>query len=194
MKYRSIFDRAREFYLGGKNRALVLAKLINELNLETYVEVGVWEGDTAQYLLKHTCLKEMWLIDPYNEKLGYEGGNIAKATQTKLNIAKKLMLQRIAYFKDDGITKIHTIFKPSVEAATLFKKNCIDLVFIDAQHSYKEVKNDINAWLPIVKQNGFLTGHDYNLRWRDGVVKAVDEIFKDEITLYDDAVWLIQKK
>lgn len=40
----------------------------------------------------------------------------------------------------------------SIRAAKLFKDEQLDFVFIDANHSYKSVKEDIEAWWPKVKK------------------------------------------
>lgn len=50
---------------------------------------------------------------------------------------------------------------PSVEAAAMVPDQSVDGVFIDGDHSYREVVNDIDAWEPKVKQGGFLSGHDF---------------------------------
>jgi hypothetical protein len=49
-----------------------------------------------------------------------------------------------------------------------------DMVFIDAGHTYEEVKSDIEVWQPVA--NKVICGHDYCDAW-PGVVKAVDEAF-----------------
>ncbi len=69
---------------------------------------------------------------------------------------------------------INPIKLPSTKASKLYADNSLDFVFIDANHSYKFVKDDINAWYPKVKKGGILAGHDYERRW-PGVIQAVDE-------------------
>jgi len=80
------------------------------------------------------------------------------------------------------------IRKPSIEAANQFQDHSLDFVFIDASHEYEDVKNDIKAWLPKVKKNGILAGHDYytgEQNYHPGVKKAVHECLNNFIT-YDD--------
>lgn len=54
----------------------------------------------------------------------------------------------------------------------------LDLVFIDADHCYDAVKEDIQAWLPHVRDGGILCGHDYCSEFPD-VMRAVHELFGD---------------
>ena len=48
----------------------------------------------------------------------------------------------------------------SHEAAALFADGLFDYVYLDADHTYKAVKQDIAAWYPKVRSGGLLAGHD----------------------------------
>lgn len=50
----------------------------------------------------------------------------------------------------------------------------IDLLFIDAGHSYAEVYGDYCAWTPFVRPGGFLIFHDYILPRHPDIVRCVD--------------------
>jgi hypothetical protein len=67
----------------------------------------------------------------------------------------------------------------SVEAASLLRDHVFDFVYIDADHFYESVRNDLSVWHPKVKTDGLLCGHDYNGGWDRkgvwGVKRAVDE-------------------
>ena len=54
--------------------------------------------------------------------------------------------------------------------------NSLDLIFIDAQHTYKNVSEDIQTWAPKLKDTGILGGHDLYDRVYPGVRRAVEEI------------------
>jgi len=62
----------------------------------------------------------------------------------------------------------------STEAAAMYPPDYFDLVFIDAWHDYRDVREDIDAWLPTVADSGVLAGHDWNLP-ETGVREAVLE-------------------
>ena len=85
------------------------------------------------------------------------------------------------------------IRKSSSDAAKEFEQESVDLVFIDANHSYESVKNDIVLWLPKVKR-GVLSGHDYSIGFF-GVIQAVNEkLGTDNIVVKSDATWFYYKK
>jgi hypothetical protein len=63
-----------------------------------------------------------------------------------------------------------------------------DMVFIDGDHSYESVKEDILTWLPKTKK--MICGHDYSMTY-PGVIQAADEIFGDRIKQID-AIWYVE--
>jgi hypothetical protein len=75
-----------------------------------------------------------------------------------------------------------------------------DFTFIDADHSYEAVRDDIKAWLPLT--TGILAGHDYSDEARPydlngticknpGVVQAVDEAFGDRVHRGPGSIWYV---
>jgi predicted O-methyltransferase YrrM len=82
----------------------------------------------------------------------------------------------------------------SVVAATHYKNESLDFVFLDADHNYEAVQADIAAWLPKVRPGGILCGHDYANEayplW--GVARAVDEAFGPQVELGKNYTWRIR--
>jgi predicted O-methyltransferase YrrM len=65
----------------------------------------------------------------------------------------------------------------------------IDLLFIDADHSYDAVKKDFELYAPLVSDGGLIVLHDVvNPRWVDnGVAKFWQEINEEyETKLFND--------
>lgn len=110
--------------------------------------------------------------------------NALKSVQTTLN-HKATAYQRAAQL---GISVINL---SSVAAAFLFQDELLSAVFIDADHSYGGVKEDIEAWKPKVAVGGWLGGHDYkNIDPRfKGVDRAVEEAFPEGVEKDKNYTW-----
>lgn len=52
----------------------------------------------------------------------------------------------------------------------------VDMIFVDADHSYAGCHGDILAWQKHLKIGGILACHDYNISTYPGVVQAIDEL------------------
>lgn len=181
------------FHLSTINhRAPYLAFIAWALNVEvkTLVEIGVNKGESSQ-LFRHLFPNaHLYLIDPWTLTPDY----LESATP----ISRKIKHYENAYrqvadqFKDDP--QVTILRKDSLEAAKEVPGE-LDLVFIDANHEYTQVKQDILAWLPKVREGGILAGHDYapEIPMFSGVKRAVDEIFDKKIMLGKDRLWIHRK-
>lgn len=79
-----------------------------------------------------------------------------------------------------GADRIITpITSSSVEGAKNFRDHSLFFVFLDADHEYEGIRDDIAAWRNKVKPGGILSGHDYRVSAWPGVAKAVDEQFSN---------------
>jgi predicted O-methyltransferase YrrM len=75
------------------------------------------------------------------------------------------------------------------EASAKVPLSFLDFVFIDADHSYEAVKDDIACWAPKVRSGGWVGGHDYHPRKFPGVVKAVDEAYGNRVQHWPGTIW-----
>jgi hypothetical protein len=152
------------------------------------VEIGVCEGINASTILETLNISTLHLVDPYLPYLDDLG-------QTKDFSAGKA--KAVAALKDYE-SRIQWHLKPSLEAAEEVEDNSLDFVYIDGNHSYNSVKEDIDAWMPKVKAGGFLGGHDYYFEDTAfiGVIQAVNEfINKSKYVLHRGFTdWWIKKE
>jgi predicted O-methyltransferase YrrM len=163
-----------------------LTELIKSKQVQSFVEIGVYDGDNLLKLAKRFPNVSFIGIDPY-----YDG---------EYNDRYELKNKDYWDYKYDSIIKkvekldnLRIIRKSSLEAVVDFKFDSVDLVFIDAIHTYKDCKDDINHWLKIVKPGGVLSGHDYSLTYF-GVIMAVNEILGiDNIKIGQDSTWFYTK-
>lgn len=127
-------------------------------------EVGIAEGYHAwKYLKFIKNIKTVYLIDPY-QIYKMEGKTIDYTG------SKKEALKRLRPFEG----RIFWYRVTSLQASKKFEDEELDFVYIDANHSYKSVLEDITAWYPKVKKGGVIGGHDFSGKF-PGVTKAVVE-------------------
>jgi hypothetical protein len=89
-----------------------------------------------------------------------------------------------------GVSGFETIQKTSVEAATMFADHSVDVVFIDAEHTYEAVRADIAAWLPkVLTETGIIAGHDYD---RPEVKEAVLSYFEEDQVVVSGRTWVVR--
>ena len=161
----------------------VINIFIIQFNWKIGVEIGVNEGENVFEIAKNNSKLKIYGVDPYKiqkENILYN----EVYTDKSLNIIKRKILKESLKYPN-----LKIIVDRSDNASKQFDKESIDFVFIDGDHSYESVKNDINCWEPKVKENGLVMGHDYN--WGD-VARAVGEMFT-EVWIMSDTVWAASK-
>jgi len=65
----------------------------------------------------------------------------------------------------------------SMDAVKTFADESLDFVYIDANHNYEFVRDDIREWSKKVRKGGIVCGDDYYVfpSGNNGVMKALDE-------------------
>lgn len=167
---------------------------------KTGVEVGVYKAETSVALIKAFVDCRLYFVDMW--KAWDEGSTYhkthkrtGKLTQDEWDKIKDLAWDKIQHLNrvgdrniGRGITNHCLIFTlPSIKVAAASKDKEYDFVFIDANHSYQSVKEDLDAWLP--KTRGIICGHDFGGTYK-GVQKAVEEKFgRDKIISPGKRLW-----
>jgi len=151
----------------------------------TGAEIGVQRGDNAQSMLDELNIEKLYLIDVWDLisfNKTQEGHSLVH--RDHINLAnyyghpfisggkKYLNINNYSYvsnrFKDNK--KLKLIKDSSNVAVEQFRDDSLDFVYIDANHSYKKVLEDISIWAKKVKTNGIISGHDTH---RIDVLQAV---------------------
>lgn len=167
----------------------VLLSLLKNRKHTVGCEVGVHAGETTGLLLKKLpTIKRYYAIDPWEIYEMYDGSMYRKPGNKKYKTfpaAKKNFYKLIKPFK-----KRVTIYAmTSVEAAKHIPKDSLDWVFIDANHEYEYIKENLRIWTIKVKHGGLVAGHDYGNKWK-GIKQAVDEFVpKNKLKISPHTVW-----
>lgn len=141
------------------------------------VEVGCWKG-RATCAFTTSIPKdqfELFCVDPFLGSSEHKEDLQGKSTRADFedNLKNRGLLDSIVVLE-----------KYSEDAAKDFEDNSLDLVFIDAEHDYDNVKLDILSWSPKLKSGGIICGHDYPEPNQEGagfeeLAQAVNEEVRD---------------
>jgi hypothetical protein len=158
-------------------------------NASSFVEVGVQHGNFAELMLNTwTNMQSYTAVDPWKEwpkHLYYDIANNHQATQDAIFAS---FLSRMKPFGK----QVSVVRMESLDAASIFRDESVDVVYLDAMHHYRAVQQDMHAWWRKIRSGGLLAGHDYLLDVRHGTVfsvkPAVQEFARDMglVVLYTD--------
>jgi len=151
----------------------VFSKVINDNNFKRCAEVGIGYGFHAKQILDNTNVDKLYLIDPMryypNDAFATDVINNGGFEDLVIHIKQHLS-------KHDNYTWYR---KPSITITNEeILDESLDAIFIDADHSYNAVKEDLNFWWKKLRKGGHLLGDDYN-SCHPGTTKAVDEFAKN---------------
>ena len=147
-------------------------------------EIGVHRGECSGHLLElHPGLK-LYMIDMWSSDT-YKGKGDDAVTGPYRELYQKQAEDNF-FTARDRVEKLNAVIykSSSLEAVSHFQDDMLDFAFIDASHSYEDVKADILAWREKIKPGGYLFLHDYGLF--EGVTRAVNEIFGDEVIKFGE--------
>jgi len=129
-----------------------------------WVEVGVFLGkgliDAAVYAKFHKKDITFWAVDNW---LGSDTENEHKEFINSIGGPDRFYEAFLYNTKKYGVQDIIKPLRMDADvAATNFPDHSLDIVYLDAAHTYNAVCTNIQSWLPKVKIDGILSGHDIN--------------------------------
>lgn len=141
----------------------LLAKVLDLLPEDaTIVQLGAGSGTMSLAVFAVRPGGFMLTVDNNQQNLNWEAQALANSTG------------------DLSILKHATICNDSQKAGKNYRAVNIDLLIVDASHTYEGVKGDLVAWMPNMKKDGLIFVHDYDgttaPRQYVGVKKACDEV------------------
>lgn len=126
-----------------------------------FVEIGIFKGKSAAFMaveilnsgkqIKFDCV-DTWYGSPEH----FSGESCEDKDVVDGKLYQKFL---------ENMTPVKGLYTPvrttSLLASRLYQDQTLDFVFIDAEHTYAAVKEDIAAWLPKIKRGGMIGGHDW---------------------------------
>lgn len=133
---------------------LQLPSFLNKINAKIGVEIGTFKGEFSKQILENWGGK-LYMVDVWRPMSDEEYDDISNH---KNHIdAYSLCMDNIRGHEDRGFM----LRMKGNDAKKLFADDSLDFVYIDANHTYEAVRDDIKDWYPKVKSGGLVLGHDY---------------------------------
>lgn len=142
-----------------------LPKFFKAMGYKLGAEIGVYKGEFSEKYCKEGL--KLYAIDPWRSYDDYEDSR----GQKKLNSIYEHTKRLLAPYKNCTIIR-----KTSMDAAKDFADGSLDFVYIDGNHQFKYVAEDISEWSKKVKKGGVIAGHDYiytNPRTQAGICHVI---------------------
>jgi beta-1,4-mannosyl-glycoprotein beta-1,4-N-acetylglucosaminyltransferase len=127
-----------------------------------FVEVGSYKGRSSAFMAVEIALSgkniKFDCVDTWAGSEEHQEGEMFEDADVVNNRLYDVFIKNM-----DPVKEYFTPIKAaSLEAASLYEDNSLDMVFIDAAHDYDNVLADIKAWAPKVKSGGIISGHDWH--------------------------------
>lgn len=169
--------------LGMSNRHFLLRMLPRD---SIGAEIGVNKGDFSSQILRTVKPRELHLIDPWKheESGAYEkalyGGEL-QGGQKEMDYRYRDVCRRFGRHIQSGRVIVHR--GHSSDILKRFQDQYFDWIYIDGNHRYEFVVQDLELSFRKTRVGGYISGDDYGRKstwWDDGVERAVNEFIERE--------------
>lgn len=131
-------------------------------------EVGSWVGTSACVMAGEIQSKKgvVYCVDKFHSE-GEDNPYLWNAM--KKAVAGDSVLDRFLHNVDASGFKsmVHPLVMTSEAASVIMQDQVFDFVFLDGDHRYQYISQDIALWLPKVRPGGILGGHDCEYYFKD---------------------------
>ena len=120
------------------------------------LEIGSWKGgSTAIMAFAYNPDGVIYCVDTWGGSPGEWNVEVVQKYDVAYMFLRNMALMRL-------LDRVRMIKCTSHKASTLFPDNTFDLIFIDGDHRYEGVKQDLDDFYPKLKIGGIICGHDLN--------------------------------
>ena len=128
-----------------------LPQFFVDMGFKVGAEIGVYKGAFTEKFCKAGL--KMYAIDPW---MTYKGLGGTQEDQARQDFLYDHTQRTLAPYGDCVIIR-----STSMDALKQFEDGSLDFVYIDGDHEFKFVAEDIVEWTKKVKKGGIVSGHDY---------------------------------
>jgi hypothetical protein len=174
-----LYTMRDETYAKGLEDLIQYVKQHGDTKKMTMIEIGSYAGESTQMFSNE--FETVISIDPYIND--YDPNDI---TCSYMKLEKVYDTFKEVVDRNNNIKHIRMTSDDAIESLIGMS---VDFIYIDGLHTYEQIKKDITNYLPLLKPNCLIGGHDYHVNW-GGVVKGVNELLGEPDTTFSDTSWI----
>lgn len=123
-----------------------LPQFFVDMGFKVGAEIGVYKGEFSQKFCQAGL--KLYAIDPWKAYIG--------TSQKRQDLLYEHTKKVLGKYKN-----VKIIRESSMEAVEKFDDNSLDFVYIDANHEFRYIAEDLYEWYKKVRPGGIVSGHDY---------------------------------
>jgi len=191
------FKLLKEDLHGWNGDSPIFKEIIDKVNPNIIVEIGSWKGLSTINMAKNSKAK-IYCIDTWEGSLEFKlNEELYGDTWNTKNVFDKFMSNCYHSGVIEQIIPIKSLSKDAEVPDA-------EMIYIDGDHTYKGVKEDLNKYWCYLKKDGVMFGDDYFLKvsagrrdgYECGVKEAVDEFAKQKglkVEIAYNNFWILWK-
>jgi hypothetical protein len=168
------------------------------------MEIGVWKGDYSRHLLRITKPHRLYLVDPWecqpdfaNTSYGGTGVEFRDAA-VRSQEDMEALYQKVE-MELGRLPAVSVLRMKSSDLSGRIGEGELDWIYIDGNHTYEFVRDDLHLAWGLVKENGVISGDDFNARsgpCRFGVRTALLEFCNEKdrrLSVIGNSQWMFTR-
>jgi len=140
-------------------------------------EIGILRGDFSSLILEITKPRLLCLVDPWihTDEAGCAEANEGRRTQKQMD-----EIYECVKLKFENVGEVEILRMLSGIFFSLCAPGELDFCYIDGNHLFDAVMQDMEGAWKVVKSGGVIAGDDYGVVgwWKDGVTLAINHFCK----------------
>lgn len=151
-----------------------------EMGFKVGAEIGVEKGEFSIHFCRAGL--QLYAIDPWRQYKGFSHSRGQDRLDFQYDQTKRLL----APYPSAKIIR-----KTSMEAVEDFADGSLDFVYIDANHEFRYIAEDLVEWTKKVKKGGIVSGHDYFYTKAENSVWHVAPVLNAYVQAFGISNWYL---
>lgn len=126
------------------------------------IEIGARYGDSSADIIKSLNVKKYIIVDPYDTYDDYKSDGFYKNLEKNEDVVFNNTKNKLDKLHSNVV--FYRTFSSDQTTIDAIDDDSIDLIFVDGNHEYKYVLEDLENYYPKLTNGGIICGDDFFMR------------------------------